>query len=144
MRLQTLGRIFGAVYVLLGIAGFVTLLAPAAPPDAQVVSLTSAYAWLFGIFPVNQAHDAVHILVGLLALLSSVSFRRSRTFFRATFVLFAILTVLGSIQITSTLFGIAPLYGWDVALHAVTALFALFAGWGAPSREPAIDIPIIG
>jgi len=143
MRIQTLARIFGVVYLVVGIAGFVTMIAPPAPPDAEVISIATAYSWLLGIFPVNAAHDIVHIAVGLGGLLFSIGPQRARAYFRVMCVLFALLTIMGAFRITSTLFGAAPVYGWDVALHAVTALFALFAGWGPPSHdEPLLDMSL--
>lgn len=139
MKATTLARYFGVVYIVIGLAGLVAIFAPPAPPDAEVISLGAAYGWLFGLFPVNAAHDVVHLAVGLAGLLFSSGVGRARAYFRVVFVLFAILTLLGLFRITSTLFGTTPIYGWDVLLHATTAAFALFAGWGRASHELTFD-----
>jgi hypothetical protein len=138
MRARLVALVLGIVYLLVGVAGFVAFIAPPAPPDAQVISLTTAYAWLLGIFPVNAALDVVHIAVGLAGIACAVSLPLARAYLRTMFVFFCILTVLGAIGITSTLLGVAPIYGWDVALDAATALCALISAWGPLSRAQAI------
>ena len=48
---------------------------------------------------------------------------------RAVAVIYALLTVLGLLDATNTTFGLIPIYGNDVWLHAVLALVAAYFGW---------------
>lgn len=121
--------------MLAGIGGFIPFLTPAAPLDAQVVTLDKAYGFLFGLFPVNAAHDVLHIIFGLWGVLSA-KHRAAVWYCRIVAVVYAVLIVLGAIPITNTLFGIAPMYGHDLWLHGIVALVTLSGGWGAPSQEP--------
>ncbi|MHB8151592.1 MAG: DUF4383 domain-containing protein [Bacillati bacterium] len=137
MGVQLFARIMGAISLLAGVAGFIPVLAPIAPPDAEVVTLDAGYSYLFGRFPVNVMHDGVHIAAGVFALLASARFTWARSAMRLLFWGFLLLALLGAIPITDTLFGIMPLYGYDVPLHLGLALIAGFAGYARPSRAPA-------
>jgi hypothetical protein len=44
-------------------------------------------------------------------------------------VIYALLTVMGLVPALYTTFGLIPLYGNDVWLHAVLALVAAYFGW---------------
>ncbi|MDE2481394.1 MAG: DUF4383 domain-containing protein [bacterium] len=135
MNAPTISRILGLLFLVAGIAGFIPWIAPAAPFDAPVVTWDTAYRLIGGIFPVNIAHDALHILFGLIGLLAAVRFSSAVAYARVVTWVYLVLIVLGLIPITSTLFGVAPIYGWDVALHAVVLLVALYAGYGRGSQE---------
>jgi hypothetical protein len=55
-------------------------------------------------------------------------------YFRAVAVIYGLLTVLGLLPATNTTFGLIPIYGNDVWLHAVLALVAAYFGW--MNRDP--------
>ena len=46
-----------------------------------------------------------------------------------------------SIPITNTLFGVAPIYGWDIALHWLIVLVAAYGGYGRGSIEAVAQAP---
>jgi hypothetical protein len=48
-----------------------------------------------------------------------------------------VLTVFGLIPGLNTLFGLTPLFGHDVWLHALTAIIAAWFGWKAVEPVPA-------
>lgn len=48
---------------------------------------------------------------------------------RGVAVIYALLTVLGLILATNTAFGLVPIYGHDVWLHAVLAAVAAYFGF---------------
>jgi hypothetical protein len=50
-------------------------------------------------------------------------------FARALAILYGLLAVLGLIPGLNTLFGMVPLHGHDVWLHAGTAMIAAYFGW---------------
>ncbi|HEV7179383.1 MAG TPA: DUF4383 domain-containing protein [Candidatus Baltobacteraceae bacterium] len=135
MSAPTIARIFGMLLLLAGIAGLIPWTAPAAPFEAPVVTLDLAYRTLAGLFPVNIANDVLHLVFGITGVLLARSFGASVGWCRVIGWTYLVLTVLGMIPITSTLFGVAPLYGNNIWLHALFALFALYGGYGRGSRE---------
>jgi type IV secretory pathway TrbL component len=103
---------FGVVYTLVGIVGF-------------FVAPTLAVGTLI-IFPVNVLHNIVHLLFGLAGIAAFMS-GRTVEYARGAAVLFAVLAIVGLIVPNG--FGLVPLGGTDVALHALTAILAAVAGW---------------
>jgi Domain of unknown function (DUF4383) len=138
MNAPTIARILGLLFLIAGIAGFVPWISPVAPLDAPVISIDTAYRFIGGVFPVNAAHDAIHLLFGVWGLLAASRFGAAVAYCRTVAVVYLLLVALGAIPIFAfyTLFGIAPIYGWDVALHLVLALFAAYGGYGRASIEP--------
>jgi len=122
----TFARVFGVIFVLVGVLGFV----PAAMTDGM----------LLGLFPVNTVHNVVHILLGLWGLMAGGTAAGAVGYFKGLAVIYGLLAVLGLIPATQDLFGLAPIHGNDVWLHAVLALAAAFFGFGPPAkaRVPAI------
>ena len=135
MNAPTVARILGVLFLVAGIAGLIPAIAPAAPFEAPVVTLDTAYRLIGGIFPVNAAHDAIHLIFGLLGLAAGLRFGIAVAYCRIVAFSYLVLVVLGLIPLTNTLFGVAPIYGWDVVLHAVVAVVALYAGYGRGSQE---------
>ncbi len=124
----------GVVYVLVGVLGFVPGQDP--PADAPALSLDSLYKYLLGLFPVNILHTFVHLLVGLAGIAAYRRYADARLFARTIAVVFALLTVMGLIPGLKDTFGLIPLFGHDVWLHALTALAGAYFGWvAAPERD---------
>ena len=117
---STFARVFGVIFVLVGVLGFV----PAAMTDGM----------LLGLFPVNTVHNIVHILLGLWGLLAGGTAISAIGYFKALTVIYALLAVLGLIPATQDLFGLAPIHGNDVWLHGVLALAAAYFGFGPPAK----------
>ena len=118
---KSYAAVFGAVYTLVGILGF-------------LVSTTLETADLV-IFPVNVVHNLAHILLiglpGLLALFMG----RTVLYARAMTALFAVLVVAGFLP--QPFLGILPLGGWDIALHGASGVAAFAAGWmGVTAARP--------
>ena len=133
MSTRTFALLFGLVFLAVGVAGFVPGLVQPLHPDHPPVQYGGGQ--LFGLFPVNLLHNAVHILFGLWGLLASRSLGGSVTYARGVAIIYALLTVAGFVPSLYTLFGMVPLYGNDVWLHAVLALVAAYFGW--VHRNPA-------
>jgi hypothetical protein len=119
---------------LVGIAGFIPGLVhhPAGMPPIAVDSL---YGRLLGLFPVNILHSVVHLLIGVWGLLASRSLGASRLYGKGLAIIFGLLTVLGLIPAANTLFGLVPLFGHDIWLHALTAVVSAYFGFVAPATE---------
>jgi hypothetical protein len=126
---MTLGRtfalVFGVVYSLVGIAGFLRPFTDA-PPDGLVFLGT---ANLLGLFAINWLHNLVHLGTGLAGLLSAASTGAARTYARTIGVVFALVFAVG--LVSSNPFGLLPLNTPDNWLHLATTALALVVGFTA-------------
>jgi len=126
-------QIFGAIYLLVGILGFIPGISQSAP------DFGAGGAKLIGLFPINYLHDVVHLVLGLWGLLSAGSMERAVMFCRGFTVILLILGVYGLFGWSSSLptDGLVPLGGYDSLLHLGSGLIAAYFGWGAPSKAMA-------
>lgn len=130
---RTFALVIGIVYLLVGIMGFVPgLVQP--PQNGGDLIIEAGHGRLLGIFPINVAHNLVHLAIGAWGLVGSRSNGGAVAFARGLTILYALLAVMGLIPATNTMFGLAPLHGNDVWLHAGTALVAAYFGFGPPAR----------
>lgn len=121
--LITLARVFGAIFIAVGLLGFVPPLVPGGN--------------LLGLFPVNAVHNLVHIGLGAWGVVAGVSLAAAVIYFRGIAIIYGLLAVLGLIPATHTLFGLAPIHGADVVLHAVLAVIAAYLGFFSSSSHPS-------
>lgn len=128
--------IFGLIFLVAGIAGFVPgLTMEHTHPDVRV---TAGMGLLLGLFPVNVLHNLAHLLFGFWGLFASTSDGAARLYGKAVAIIYGVLMVMGLIQAMNlyTAFGFVPLYGWDVALHAGLAAVAAYFGFVREHRMP--------
>lgn len=134
MNTRTMAMIFGIVFLIVGAGGFIPGLTDmnhaGHPADAEV-TMRSMFGYELGMFPVNVLHSIVHVLFGIGGLLAARSFGGARAYFRAVAVIYAVLTVMGLVAGLRTTFGLIPLYGADVGLHALLAVVAAYFGFVA-------------
>ncbi|HTH16097.1 MAG TPA: DUF4383 domain-containing protein [Magnetospirillum sp.] len=143
MRTRVFALLLGIGFLIGGILGFVPRLV-IIPPDQPPMIVGASHGLLLGLFPVNAVHNAVHLLFGVWGVVVWRSFAASRTYCRSVAIIYAVATVLGLIPDANTLFGVMPLQGLDVPLHAVIAIVAAYFGYAAiPAVEsgPAIRRP---
>jgi hypothetical protein len=133
MRIQTFALLYGIVFLAVGVIGFIPGLTPAHVHPNLSVQANSGME--LGLFPVNVLHNIVHILFGVWGLVASRSVDGPRTYARVVAVIYALLTVLGLIPATNTAFGLVPIYGHDVWLHAALAAVAAYFGFAAKERR---------
>jgi len=127
---QKMAAVFGVGFVIAALLGFMV---GGMSMDAHMGSSTK----LAGLFPVNAAHNALHLLLGawgLLAVRSPVSARR---YCLVSGALYLVLAGIGFV--VPEVFGLMPIGGNDIALHAVfgMALTAIGALTGAEDESPA-------
>jgi hypothetical protein len=118
---QRFAQVFGAIYLLVGIMGFIPPLLAAKPPDSSFAGL------LLGLFFVNTLHSATHLLIGVAGLATYRNLGAAKAYTLTIGVAYAALFVLGLIFGVTFLGGLLPLNGWDHILHILTALIAFGA-----------------
>lgn len=113
---RTVAAVFGAVYVVAGVAGFV-LETP-----------------LFGLFDVNLLHNVVHIVIGAVLLYGATTTPLAVMTMRGVGALLLVLGVLG-IPFPDG-FDLVPLGGNDIWLHLASGAILLAASFLGTSSEP--------
>jgi hypothetical protein len=127
MSIKGFAIVFGIVFLLAGIAGFIPGLSPAHKHPGLVVDGASRLA--LGLFPVNILHNLVHILFGIWGLAAARGTGAARLYATVVGISYAVLTVMGLIPVANIMFGLVPLYGNDVWLHALLAAVAAYFRW---------------
>jgi hypothetical protein len=115
MTVQRVAQLFGIVFVLVGILGFV-------PGVAQG-------GLLLGIFPVNGLHNVVHLLFGVWGLVAARSFGGAVTYGKLGGIIYIVLAALGFV--TPNLLGLIPIGGANVWLHAFLGIVLAYFGFTA-------------
>ena len=108
---STVAAVFGAVYALVGIAGFFVSETFAEQTDNN----------LLGIFQVNHLHNIVHLLIGLALLGASKRHDTARSANLAIGATYVLLGVFGPL-INGSALDIIALNGADNGLHLVSGL----------------------
>jgi len=124
--IKTAAIIFGIVFLLVGILGFVP-------------AVTPANGMLLGIFHVNTAHNFVHLASGVVFLLCGMAgVGASRTFFRIFGIIYALIALLGFYYGDNAIFGLIANNTADIWLHVVLAVAMLFLGFGASDSKATV------
>lgn len=135
---RTFALIFGIIYVLVGILGFIPGLSTHPTHPSGDLAVDSFHGDLLGLFPINILHNIVHLLIGLWGILASRSVSGARFYAKVLAIVYGLLAILGLFPATNTTFGLIPIGGNDVWLHALSALIAAYFGFVAKdSGEPA-------
>jgi hypothetical protein len=122
--LKKIAVAFGVIFVVVGVLGYV----PAFVTDGR----------LLGLFEVNNLHNLVHLVTGIIAIVVGVSSERaSRMFFRIFGVIYALVALLGIYSGNEPVLGLIANNYADVGLHAVIAVVALYLGFAMKPRTPA-------
>ncbi|HET9343069.1 MAG TPA: DUF4383 domain-containing protein [Candidatus Eremiobacteraceae bacterium] len=122
---KTIGMLFGWIYLIVGIAGFI-------PALGGSFSMTESL--LLGVAHVNVLHNIVHLIIGIAGVTMSRTEEGAGTFCKTFGVILLLIGILGFI--TPNLFGILPIGGGDVWIHLITGAILAVAGFAAaPSRN---------
>ena len=134
MTTRQFALVLGIAFVVAGVAGFFPT--PADPPAG--LTQTHGFGHALGLLPVNTIHNVVHILFGLMGIMASRgSLMSARGYAQFVAIAYGLLTVLGLLPQTNTTFGLIPIYGNDVYLHAVIAAAAAYFGFVARDHARA-------
>jgi Domain of unknown function (DUF4383) len=126
--LQKLAGVFGVIFILVAVLGFIS-------PGGLVMAMDPTTGMVLGVFPVNLLHNIVHLLFGIWGLVASRAWSGSKTFFTAGGIIYVILTCLGFLAPMG--FGLVPLGGADIWLHGVLAIAMLGIGLTAKAAPAA-------
>ena len=125
---QRVAQIFGIGFLLIALVGFVT-----AGTSMDPHAMTAPRA--LGLFPVNTLHNLVHLIFGLWGLLAARGLRASRNYAQVSGVAYILLAVLGFVAPDG--FGLLPLGGNDILLHAIIGIPLAIVGFTARDRVVA-------
>jgi hypothetical protein len=126
--------ISGIIYILVGLFGLIPgMVGTPGPGGPGGMVVRAGYGYLLNTFPINILHDFVHLAVGVWGILAFRSYIQSRTYSRGLAIFYAVLAVMGLLPVLNTVFGLIPIYGNDVWLHALTALIAAYFGFKTPT-----------
>jgi hypothetical protein len=126
---QMFALVFGAVYLLIGILGFVVTGFDGFAAESYNEKLI--------VFPVNPLHNLVHIAIGALWLGSSSRHATAKSVNLAVGVVYGLVAVLGFAGVLNFL-AIKDAGSADNWLHVASAVLAIYFGTaGAEGTRPA-------
>jgi len=111
---QRAAQIFGIVFILVAILGFVA-------SGGSMEADPEHAPRLLGLFPVNVLHNIVHLLFGVWGIAVYRNADTAITYARTVAVVYAVFVIMGFIPGLDTAFGLVPLHGNDIWLHALLA-----------------------
>lgn len=126
---QKITAVFGVVFIAVAILGFIT---GGMSMDAHMSSAPK----LVGLFPVNVAHNAVHLAFGIWALLAAKTGRTARRFCLLSGAIYLLLAGVGFVLPET--FGLIPIGGNDITLHAVLGIALTMVG----AMSDAGEVPV--
>ena len=129
---QRVAQVFGIVFILVAIIGFMATGMGNMEADPGRAPL------LVGLFPVNVLHNVVHLLLGIWGLVASRTFSGARSYARIAGVLYLVLAAVGFIAPNG--FGLVPLGGNDIWLHAVLGFVLAAVGFTARELRPPVPV----
>ncbi|MVA76688.1 DUF4383 domain-containing protein [Auraticoccus sp. F435] len=119
--------VFGCVFLLVGILGFV----PGVTSNYDTLSFASHHseAMLLGVFQVSVLHNVVHLLFGVAGLLMSRSHRSARRYLVWGGAVYAVLWVYGLLVPHDSAANFVPVNDADDWLHLALAVLMLGSGF---------------
>lgn len=138
---QIFTMITGFVFLFLGLSGFLPNTLHVTPVGAPEMIIEAYYGYLFGIFPVNALHSVIHLAIGVWGVLAYRQSGAAQIFAQQLAVMYGVLAVMGLLPGFRTVFGLIPIWGLDVWLHAGTATFAAYFGFAERSAVQVVQKP---
>jgi hypothetical protein len=125
----------GMIYLFFGISGlfpgFVHL-----PPTRLLydqMHIVGSWGYLYSWLPVNLVHDILYIAIGSAGILAAVTFSTSVAYCRGMLWLALLLMFLGMMPFgIAQVWGLLPLFAWNVMVHAITAVLVYYYGYVYP------------
>jgi hypothetical protein len=137
MNARNFSMVLGIIFIVVGILGFVPGINQMHDMhDPNLMVENPGHGHLLGLFHVNVLHNLVHIVFGVLGIVMARA-GKARDYCRFVAIAYGLLAILGLIpamKIQYT-FGLIPIEGNDVWLHALIAVAAAYFGFAAPVAE---------
>jgi hypothetical protein len=145
MSTRRFAMILGVAFLLIGVLGFVPplLTHPAHGGHTEPLRVNAFEGYLLGLFHVNVLHTLVHVLFGVMGILMSHSFDSARLYARIVAVGYGVLAIMGLVPALNTVFGLIPIHGHDVWLHAVIAAASAYFGFATSDRTGEVTTPTV-
>ena len=123
---QKVALVFGIVFVVVGIAGFI----PGLTTNLDTIQFAGheSEAMLLGVFQVSILHNIVHLLYGIAGLGAATSFVASKNYLIWGGVIYALLLVYGLFLSGDHPANFVPLNSADNWLHAGLAVAMILLG----------------
>ena len=119
---KTIAMVFGVIYTLVGLLGFV---------PALIMN-----GGLLGIAPVNTPHNIVHLIIGISGLVMGRTPDGAGTYCKIFGVVLLLIGVVGFFS--PNCFGLMPIGGGDIWIHLISGAVLAYAGFAtAPSGSAA-------
>ena len=119
--IQRVAQVFGWVFVLVAIWGFVTS-GTSMEADPEMAPK------IMGLFPVNVLHNLVHLAFGIWGIMASRSVSGAKSYALGAGAIYLVLALLGFVAPST--FGLIPIGGNDIWLHALLGI-VLLGAWAA-------------
>jgi hypothetical protein len=146
MNAKSFAMVLGVIFLVVGILGFVPGITQMHEMDDPNLTVHGpGHGYLLGLFHVNVLHNLVHIVFGVLGIMMSRA-NKGREYARVVAISYGLLAILGLIPAMKLqyTFGLIPIEGNDVWLHALIAIAAAYFGWRTPvetATTPRVDAP---
>lgn len=127
--IQKITLAFGVIFVAVALVGFLT-------GGMTMEAHMDTAPKLAGMFPMNAAHNAVHLVFGIWALIASKSPVNSRRYCLLSGAIYLVLAGLGFVLPET--FGLIPIGGNDIALHAVLGIALTAVGAMTGTEEERV------
>ena len=125
---KTVAMVFGAIYTIVGLAGFI-------PALGGSDSMTQT-GLLLGYANVNLLHNIVHLVIGISGLVMAKTDEGAGTFCKTFGVILLLIGVIGFIAPNPL--GFLPIGGGDIWIHLVSGVILAYFGFVAqPSGSAA-------
>lgn len=128
---QRVAQIFGWVFIVVAVLGF---FASRGSMEADVALAPRAV----GLFPVNLLHNLVHLAFGVWGVMAAAAWASAKTYCQVAGVVYLVLVALAFVSPDT--FGLIPIGGNDIWLHALLGVVLAYFGFTAKpevvEREP--------
>ena len=121
---QKIAMVFGVVFLLIAIVGFIS-------PGGMAMTVDPP-GMLLGMFPINLLHNVVHLLFGIWGLAAARSWSGAKSYAQIGGVIYIVLAVCGVLIPGG--FGLVPLGGSDIWLHALLGIVLAGVGFTAKAE----------
>ncbi len=130
MTLRTFTLLYGIAFTAIGILGFIPGVTTA--HENPNLAVDAGLGAIFGLFVINVIHNLIHLAFGIWALglaLGKASVSAMRGYAKTVAVIYLVLALMGVFPFLNTTFGLVPIYGHDIWLHALLGAVAAYFGF---------------